>query len=63
MYFIHVSQERDQWRALVNTVMNLGVTYKAGKFMTIWGNIALSEKTAPRNCFNWAIFNKYELGV
>jgi hypothetical protein len=25
VYWIHVAQDRDQWRALVNTVMNLRV--------------------------------------
>jgi hypothetical protein len=30
----HLAQARDQWRVVVNTVMNLGVTYKAGNFLT-----------------------------
>jgi hypothetical protein len=29
--WIDVAQDRDQWRALVNTVMNLWVPYNVGK--------------------------------
>jgi hypothetical protein len=32
--WIDVSQDRDQWRSLVNTVMNLRVPLKAGKFLS-----------------------------
>jgi hypothetical protein len=32
---IDLAQDRNQWRALVNTVMNLRVAYKAGKSMSI----------------------------
>jgi hypothetical protein len=30
---IYLAQDRDQWRALVDTVMNLWVPYNAGKFL------------------------------
>jgi hypothetical protein len=30
-----LAQDSDQWRALVNTVMNLRVPYTAGKFLSI----------------------------
>jgi hypothetical protein len=31
---IHLVQDRDQWRALVNTIMILRVPYKVGNFLT-----------------------------
>jgi hypothetical protein len=34
MAWIDVARDRDQWRALVNTVMNLGVPQNAGKFLS-----------------------------
>jgi hypothetical protein len=30
----HLAEDRDQWRTLVNTVMNLRVPKKAGNFLT-----------------------------
>jgi hypothetical protein len=36
----HVAQERDQWRGLVNTLMNFRVTLKAGNFLTSLATIS-----------------------
>jgi hypothetical protein len=32
--WMNLDQDRDQWRAVVNTVTDLGVSYKAGNFLT-----------------------------
>jgi hypothetical protein len=34
MDWIHMAQDRDQWRALVTTVMNLRVAQNIGKFLS-----------------------------
>jgi hypothetical protein len=34
MEWINVAQDRDQWRALVNTAMNLRVPQNLGKFLS-----------------------------
>ena len=34
MDWIDLAQDRDGWRVLVNTVMNLQVQYNAGNFLT-----------------------------
>jgi hypothetical protein len=33
MHWIHLAQDRDQWWALVNTIMNLWIPLNVGKFL------------------------------
>jgi len=34
VYWIDLAQDRDKWRVLVNTVMNLWVPYNMGRLLT-----------------------------
>jgi hypothetical protein len=36
MDWIDLAQDRDQLRALVNTVMNIRVPLNVGKFLSVW---------------------------
>jgi hypothetical protein len=43
--WIHLAQDKDQWRALMNTVMKLRVPENAGKFLSscIFGSFTRSQ--------------------
>jgi hypothetical protein len=41
---INLAQDRDQWRALVNTMMNLQVQSNVGKFLSIWATDSFSSR-------------------
>jgi hypothetical protein len=43
--WMHLVYNRDQWRALVNTIINLRVPWKAGSFLTIWVTISFSRRS------------------
>jgi hypothetical protein len=46
MDWINLAQDMDQWRDLVNTVMNLGVPLKC------WGNSAVAVRLAASQGLN-----------
>jgi hypothetical protein len=41
----HLTQDKYQWRVLVNTVMNLRIPLQAGNFLTSWVTSNLSRRT------------------
>jgi hypothetical protein len=48
--WINLSQDRDQWRAVGNTVMNLRVAYNIGQFLTSSATDGFSR--TPHHGFN-----------
>jgi hypothetical protein len=52
--WIHLTQDRDQWRVLVNTVMNILIQEKVGNILTNWVYYQLLKKdSAP---WSWLVF-------
>ena len=45
MDWIHLAQDRDKWRALVNTAMKLRVPYTVGNSLTGRGAVIFSIRT------------------
>jgi hypothetical protein len=41
--WIDLAQDRDKWRVLANVLINLGVPYSAGYFLTSWGITGFSR--------------------
>jgi hypothetical protein len=40
-HWIRLAQDSNQWRVLVNTVMNLRVSWKVSNFLTSWVIVSL----------------------
>ena len=44
MGWIGLTQDRNRWRTLVSAVMNLGVPWNAGNFLTSWKPVSFSRR-------------------
>jgi hypothetical protein len=42
--WIHLAHDRDQWRVLMQTLMDLIVSYKMGNLFSSWATISFSER-------------------
>ena len=43
--WIDQARDRDRWIAVVNAVMNFGITYNAENFLTKWESVSFSRKS------------------
>jgi hypothetical protein len=44
IYWINLAQDRDQWKALVNTVSNMRFARNVGKFCSSWATDGFSRR-------------------
>ena len=58
--WVHLVEERDEYRAVVNTVMNFLVSVNAGKFLASWRTITLSRSTPRHGVWRYFSTAKFE---
>jgi hypothetical protein len=46
--WIHVTQDRQEWRSLMNNVINLGVPFIVGNLVTKYATVGFSRRTLLR---------------
>jgi hypothetical protein len=51
--WIHLARNRDQWQALVNTVMNLRCSVNVGNLFNGCATVSFSRRTHSTNCFTF----------
>jgi len=54
--WIGLAQDRDRWRTLVSTVMNLRVPWNAGSFLTSCKPVSFSRRTLHHGVSKYCIF-------